>query len=85
MLGLVSTPVYNTALKSAAICSSIHSAFFDVNNLVGVSFCNHDDSPITDTISTDPSTHPSEIYFSLFAPLLTPSLMTATFSSAAPL
>jgi hypothetical protein len=37
---------HNAALESSSICSGIRSAFFQVNNLVGLGFCNHLGAPV---------------------------------------
>jgi hypothetical protein len=71
---------YNAALESDGICSGVRSAFFRVDNLVGLGFRTHLGAPITAAITNDLSTRPSDIYYFAFRSTVTPSDIDARIS-----
>jgi hypothetical protein len=64
---------YNATLESASICSSIRSAFFLIDNLVGLGFRGAKGDPVTATITADPSTRPAGICYFAFRSTVHPS------------
>jgi hypothetical protein len=66
---------YNAALESELICSLIHSAFFQVDNLVGLGFRNRHGAPITNAITNDLSARPSDIYYFAFRSTVDPAAL----------
>ena len=66
---------YNAALESATVCAAIHSAFFFVDNLVGLGFRKDDGTLVTDAITADPLTRPSGISYFAFRSTVHPALL----------
>jgi hypothetical protein len=63
---------YNAAIESASICLEIRSAFFRIDHLVGLGFRDCHGLPITDDITSDPSTCPTGIYNFSFCSTVNP-------------
>ncbi len=72
---------YNAALESSSICSGISSAFFHVDNLVGLGFRNHLGAPIATAITTDISTRPADIAYFAFRSTVDPSALDPRIST----
>jgi hypothetical protein len=66
---------YNATLESAVICSSICSAFSTLDSLVGLGCCTHQDTPITASITTDPTTRHAGISYFAFRSTIDPALI----------
>ena len=54
---------YNSNLEAGTICNTIRSAFFRVDNLIGLSFRNSQGAAITTGINSDPTSRPSGLYY----------------------
>ena len=72
---------YNAALESSSICSGISSAFFHVDNLVGLGFRNHLGAPNATAITTDISTRPADIAYFAFRSTVDPSALDPRIST----
>jgi hypothetical protein len=64
---------YNAVLESAGICKSLQSAFFQIDNLVGLGFRHRDGSLVTSLVTPDVATRPSGLYYFAFRSTVAPS------------
>jgi hypothetical protein len=83
--GHIPSSSYNAALESATICTTIQTAFFLVNNLIGLGFRAHDGTPILAAIATDPLTRPPGICYFAFRSTVHPAFHPALLNSRLPL
>jgi hypothetical protein len=72
---------YNATLESAGICSSIRSAFFRIDNLVGLGFRDSKGDPVTTIITADPSTRPAGLCYFAFRSTVHPASIDPRISS----
>ena len=71
--GHIPGSTYNATLESSTICSSIRSAFYQLPNLVGLGFRDHLGSPVTTSITANPTTRPAGISYFAFRSTVTPA------------
>jgi hypothetical protein len=66
---------YNAVLESTSVCNLLYSAFFQIENLVGLGFRDHQGVPISTSITSDPTTRPTGISYFAFRSTVIPAVI----------